>query len=40
MKCMNMDELNGLWVGNDKFNMILACDLNGMIGYQSGMVLA
>jgi len=24
----------------DKFNMTLACDLYGMVGYQSGMVLA
>jgi len=25
---------------NDKFDMILVCDLNGMVGYQSGMVMA
>jgi len=34
-----MHERNGLWVVNDKFNMILACDLDGMVGYQSSMVL-
>jgi len=25
---------------NDKFNVNLACGLYGMVGYQSGMVLA
>jgi len=25
-------------VVNDKFNMTLACDLYGMVGYQSGMI--
>jgi len=25
---------------NDKFDMILVCDLNGMVGYQSDMVMA
>jgi len=24
----------------DKFNMILACDMYGMVGYESGMELA
>ena len=35
-----MHEWYGSWVMNDKFDMILVCDLNGMVGYQSGMVMA
>jgi len=37
---MIMHEGYGLLVVNDKFGMILACDLNGIFGYQSGMVMA
>jgi len=35
-----MYESNDLWSVMDKFNMILACDMYGMVGYESGMELA
>ena len=34
-----MYEWNGLWVIIDKFDMILACDMYGMVGYKSDMEL-
>jgi len=30
---VNIHEQNGLWVIIDNFNMILACDMCGMVGY-------
>jgi len=38
MGWMIMHEWYGSWIMNDRFSIILACDLNGMVGYQSGMV--
>ena len=34
-----MHEENGLWVVNDEFGMILACNEYGMVGYKSDMEL-
>jgi len=35
MNWMNMHEQHGLWSMIDKFSMILACDMYGMVGYKS-----
>jgi len=32
MNGLSMHELCDLWIGNDKFGMILACDLDEMVG--------
>ena len=40
MNWVDMYEWNGLWVIIGKFDMILACDMYGMVGYKSDMGLA
>jgi len=39
MNWVNVYEWNGFWVIIDKFDMILACDMYGMVGYKSDMEL-
>jgi len=34
MKCVILQVLNGLWVEIDEFDMILTCNMNGMVGYK------
>jgi len=34
-----MYEWNGWWIIIEKFGMILACDMYGMVGYKSDMEL-
>jgi len=40
MNGLSMHVLSELWFGNDKFDMISVCNLNGMVGYKSVMDLA
>ena len=40
MNWVDLYEWNGLSSVMDKSNMILACDMYGMVGYESGMELA
>jgi len=40
MNWVNMYEKNDLWSAMDKFNMTLACDMYGMVGYEKDMELA
>jgi len=37
MNGLSMHLLIELWFGNDKFDKISVCNLNGMVGYKSDM---
>jgi len=39
MNWVDMYRWNGLWIIIDKFDMILACGMYGMVGYKSDMEL-